>query len=69
MKLEKREITLNETDSISDVAYFDKCLLYAYQESLTKTKRKETAKRLLRQMQETAEELLFLSSFQEEKRE
>ena len=60
MKLEKREITLNERDSLMDVVCFDRVLLSAYQDGLAKIKRKETAKALLRQMQETAEELFFI---------
>lgn len=60
MKLEKREITLNERDSLTDVVCLDKVVLFAYQEGLAKMKRKETAKALIRQMQETAEELFFI---------
>jgi hypothetical protein len=69
MKLEKREITLNERDSLTDVVCLDKVLLFAYQEGLAKMKRKETAKALIRQMQETAEELFFIAGIRERESE
>ncbi len=57
MKLEKREITLNEFDSLKETFYMEKMLLSEYLECLTKATRKETRKELLRLMQEVGEEL------------
>lgn len=60
MKLEKREITLNEYDSLKDMFYLEKTLLQAYGEMLGKALRKESKNELLRLMQETGEDLLFV---------
>lgn len=57
MKLEKREITLNEFDSLKETFYMEKMLVNEYLECLTKATRKETRKELLRLMQEVGEEL------------
>ena len=57
MKLEKREITLNEFDSLKETFYMEKMLLSEYLECLTKATRKETRKELLRLMHEVGEEL------------
>ena len=40
MKLEKREITLNEKDSLTDVFYLQKTLLLNYIEALANIERK-----------------------------
>ncbi len=42
MKLEKREITLNEADSLQDMLYMETLLLQSYEKGLAKTTRKET---------------------------
>lgn len=42
MKLEKREITLNEKDSVTDMLYLEKNLLSAYEKGIKITERKET---------------------------
>ena len=39
MKLEKREITLNESDSLKDLLFFEKALLNEYVEALAEFKR------------------------------
>ena len=57
MKLEKREITLNEFDSLKETFYMEKMLVNEYLECLTKATRRETRKELLRLMQEVGEEL------------
>ena len=57
MKLEKREITLNEFDSLKETFYMEKMLVNEYLECLTKAARKETRKELLQLMQEVGEEL------------
>ena len=54
MKLEKREITLNEKDSLSDIAYMEKALLFEYVEGIARAGRKETRERLLQFIKETA---------------
>ena len=60
MKLEKREITLNEYDSLKETFYLEKTLLREYIECLCKTTRKETRGELLRMMKEVGEELVFV---------
>ena len=59
MKLEKREITLNEFDSLKEMFYLEKTLLGEYLECLCKTTRKETRGELLRMMKEVGGELLL----------
>ena len=60
MKLEKREITLNETDSLKDASYLARLLRYSYADGVRKTVRKETRTELeiLRCETEEEEELL-----------
>ena len=60
MKLEKREITLNEYDSLKDMFYVEKLLLQEYVCVLGKVLRKETKGELLRQIKETGEDVFFL---------
>ncbi len=59
MKLEKREITLNEYDSLKEAFYLEKLLLNEYIECLTKAERKEVQGALLRMMAEVGEDLHF----------
>ena len=65
MKLEKREITLNEQDSLRDVLFMEKALLFEYVEGLTKVGRKEARERLLSLLKETAEELFLIKDLLE----
>ena len=60
MKLEKREITLNETDSLKEALHIEKLLLGEYVEALFKTERKDVRAELLRLMQETGEDMCLL---------
>ncbi len=60
MKLEKREITLNEYDSLKDMFYVEKLLLQEYVCALGKVLRKETKGELLRQIKETGEDVFFM---------
>ena len=60
MKLEKREITLNEKDSLTDALYMQKTLLYAYVCALEHAVKQETRKTLLRFMQQTGEDLFLI---------
>ena len=57
MKLEKREITLNEQDSIKDVYYFEKTLLREYTARLALAKCKETENELSRLLKEVCEDM------------
>ena len=63
MKLEKREITLNETDSVKDVAYTQKNLLTQYVNALEYAERKSVREELLRLMKQTGEDLCFTRDF------
>ncbi len=66
MKLEKREITLNEADSIKDAFYVEKTLLMEYVHALATVQTKEERHELLRLMQEVQTDMLFLQSMLEE---
>jgi hypothetical protein len=57
MKLEKREITLNEYDSLKDAYYLEKTLLREYAEGREVTERKETEGELSRLMREVGEDM------------
>ena len=59
MKLEKREITLNEFDSLKDAFYAEKMLIVEYVHALAKVERKETQGELLRLIKEIGEDMLF----------
>ncbi len=59
MKLEKREITLNEFDSLKDVFYIEKNLLCEYVNALVKACRQETRNEILKLINDTAEDLFF----------
>lgn len=65
MKLEKREITLNEFDSLKEMFYLEKMLLNEYSECLCKVTRKETRGELLRMMREVGEDLGFARDLME----
>jgi hypothetical protein len=60
MKLEKREITLNEYDSLKDAYYREKILLNEYVCGLSAMERKETREEILLLIRETAEEIFLL---------
>ena len=55
MKLEKREVTLNEADSLKDVYYLEKTLLDAYKEK-DAIVRKEVANEVENLIMQTQEE-------------
>ena len=61
MKLEKREITLNEQDSLRDILFLEKTLLCEYAESLGKAYRKEVRETLLDLIKENAEDFFLIS--------
>lgn len=56
MKLEKREITLNELDSLKDVYYFEKTLLREYETAAKKAERKEAQNEIARLLEEVRAE-------------
>ena len=56
MKLEKREITLNELDSCKDVYYFEKGLLREYELAAKNAVRKETQNEISRLLEEVKRE-------------
>ena len=60
MRLEKREIMLNEQDSLLDVLFLEKALLYAYIDTLTKVCRKETRERLCGLIKDATEEFFLI---------
>ncbi|MBE7086619.1 MAG: hypothetical protein E7366_05700 [Clostridiales bacterium] len=64
MKLEKREITLNEIDSVKDAFVMQKILLNEYVMALEKVERKETRGELTRLLQDSCEDLFFLCDVQ-----
>ena len=57
MKLEKREITLNEYDSLKDAYYLEKTLLREYAEGREVAQRTETEGELSRLMREVGEDM------------
>lgn len=65
MKLEKREITLNEKDSLADAYLTQKSLLLTYVAALDKVSKKQTRERLLDLMRETCEDLFFVKDLKE----
>ena len=67
MKLEKREITLNEKDSLKDIFFLEKALLDEYVETLIYVTRKEERERLLTRIKETAEEIFTVKDLLEKR--
>ena len=65
MRLEKREITLNEQDSLKDVIFAEKALLFEYIEGLAKAKRKEIREDLLGFIKGAAEDLFLINDLLE----
>ena len=65
MKLEKREITLNEKDSLADAYLTQKSLLLPYVAALDKVSKKQTRERLLDLMREPCEDLFFVKDLKE----
>ncbi len=65
MKLDKREITLNEADSIRDVLETEKTLLRAYASKLEYAERKETRAKLLEHLNESGKNVYCVVDWQE----
>ena len=68
MKLEKREITLNEKDSLKDLLLLEKALLGQYTDVLTKVTRKEFRERVLDLIKETAQEVFWTKDLLDEEK-
>ena len=60
MKLEKREITLNEFDSLRDAFYIEQTLMREIEKALFCVWRKEAREQLIALLQETAKNALYL---------
>lgn len=60
MKLEKREITLNERDSLQDTLYMQKTLLNAYGYALDCAAKKATRVALLDGLRVVGEDVFFI---------
>ncbi len=60
MKLEKREVTLNEADSLKDMFYMEKTLLSAYEDTVKREQRKEVEAMINELKQETEKEAAFV---------
>lgn len=61
MKNAKREITLNERDSIEDMAQTERALFFAFARAVFKAERKETREILKRGMERAAQNVFFLN--------
>lgn len=62
MKIEKREITLNEYDSLHDIFQTEKNLLRTYIEYLDGVESKETQKAFIKAISAVAEDMLGVLS-------
>ncbi len=60
MKLEKREITLNENDSLKDAFFTYKTLLTAYVDALLQSENRQTQSQLFSLLKEVGEDGLFV---------
>lgn len=61
MKASKREITLDECDSLRDILSAEKALLSAYTAAICASERKEMRTELLSAFSSAAEDVFFLS--------
>ena len=62
MKNAKRDITLNEQDSIADMAQTERLLFYAFARALFRAERKETREVLWRGMERAARNVFLEDS-------
>ncbi len=60
MKLEKREITLNEKDSVKDMYFFEKSLQFRYAQGVKFAERKEIEGELSRLLRETEKDAALM---------
>ena len=66
MKLEKREISLNERDSLREALYMQKALLYQYVDALCESVRKQTRGQLSELLGESCKDLILLLDYARE---
>ena len=64
MKLEKREITLNEKDSLQDMLFAQKNITRMYLEAIEKVRFRECRKTLIKLLAEASEDICFLCDLQ-----
>ena len=67
MKNAKRDITLNERDSIEDMAQTERTLFYAFSRALFLSSRKETRDALWKGMERAAKNVFFLEELNQMK--
>ena len=60
MKLEKREITLNEKDSLTDLLLLERAILSAYAQACGEAERKESRLLIMENFKETAKDAFQL---------
>ena len=65
MKLEKREISLNEFDSLKDAFSMQKALLIEYTHALAQSHKRQTRDELIKLLVEVCEDLVFLKDLME----
>ena len=65
MKNAKRDVTLNEKDSIEDMAQTERALFFAFARALFAVNRKETRETLWKGMERAAKNAFFLSEIAE----
>ena len=68
MKLEKREITLNEKDSLLDVFYMQKTLIGEYLFALERATKKATRLQMISHLQAAAQDLSYIQELIEKTR-
>ena len=69
MKNSKREITLNECDSLSDMLFLEKSLMREYCTAVFSAKRKEERTYLTDSLASVAEDIFFLQDLLDSRRE
>lgn len=69
MKNAKRDITLNEKDSIEDMAQTERTLFFAFSRALFAASRKETRETLWRGMERAAKNAFFLAEISQKSTE
>lgn len=60
MKNAKRDVTLNEKDSIADMTQTEKTLFYSFARAMFRAERKETRETFWKGMRRAAENVFFL---------
>ena len=68
MRLEKREIPLNEKDSLKDLLLLEQALLGRYADTLTRVMRKEFRQRILELLKEIAQEVFWIKDMLDKER-